>query len=420
MAKQKNFFGVSVEEALTRSGVLDSIIEYLQNITSSQLTELHKNNAVLKQNIVLIEDKKETIKKQSSLLKQCLKSLKLVKRESTQNSYVLKIEQYSNSLSQLKNEINKLIKETFILEHQMLDEISGGITKTATYAIYFYGKENPQTKKKEIIRGEIKAEDLYNSEQLSKYLYIDSKGSLKLSAQIIKVEQNFEKISKSTISENVYDPNLAVDLEGLAKETYIFFQDIQEKYLTVKSESVKKHLGNARDAVFDASKAVQDSKEEVLTFIREKQQAMYNYLFLDNKLKPKGRINKGHLAEAYERILKARLSGKEVPSYYNALQASLGDDPWYISGDVGDTQVKSFFDNNDRRIASYSSIISLGKNLSNLIDDVEKSSQEIREKGKERILGKREQEFEKGTADLTDAIYEEIQMLFKQELKLDK
>jgi len=41
------------------------------------------------------------------------------------------------------------------------------------------------------------------------------------------------------------------------------------------------------------------------------------------------------LAEAYEHIYQARLAGREVPSAYEALQRSLGDDPWYIGGDVG-------------------------------------------------------------------------------------
>ena len=79
------------------------------------------------------------------------------------------------------------------------------------------------------------------------------------------------------------------------------------------------------------------------------------------------------------------MAGKTAPSPYEALKQSLGDDPWYIAGDVGDVQVKTFFDKQDRRVASYNSIISLGYTLISIIKNTAKAASDILRQGTNRL-----------------------------------
>ena len=104
---------------------------------------------------------------------------------------------------------------------------------------------------------------------------------------------------------------------------------------------------------------------------------------------PKSALNRGHFVEAYERVRQSRTAtGVPQIGYYQALKDSLGDDPWYIGGDVNQTQVKSFFDNNDRRIASFDSIIKLGKTLVQLVTIGKDALVSIQKQGAWRIAQK--------------------------------
>jgi hypothetical protein len=88
-----------------------------------------------------------------------------------------------------------------------------------------------------------------------------------------------------------------------------------------------------------------------------------------------GAINRGHIAEAYERYIQDSDPFKEPnidsDRLMGYLQESLGNDPWYARGDVNvgakRIQVKSYFDNQDRQLASLYSIINLATSLSTIV-----------------------------------------------------
>jgi hypothetical protein len=112
----------------------------------------------------------------------------------------------------------------------------------------------------------------------------------------------------------------------------------------------------------DALRQVNSEGESVEKYMRNVYARYINALTArETNVIISGLINRGHLVEAYERLL--RHNG-EPRSYVYFLAQSLGNDPWYIKGDVDQVQVKSFLDNApSRQIASLNSIIELGRRL---------------------------------------------------------
>lgn len=80
-------------------------------------------------------------------------------------------------------------------------------------------------------------------------------------------------------------------------------------------------------------------------------------------------VNKGHVAEAFERHLQqdhaglVEINGQSIEAVYDwtvdeawrLIRVSRGNDPWYTGGDVNNIQVKSLFAG-DRTVTSYSTI----------------------------------------------------------------
>ena len=89
----------------------------------------------------------------------------------------------------------------------------------------------------------------------------------------------------------------------------------------------------------------------------------------------------------------------------------MGNDPWYIAGDVGDTQVKAFFDKNDRAIASYSSIIALGQTLLGIIRSTKEAIQDIKMRGAQRLKDKESAKWLKADQELEERVRDEIENL---------
>lgn len=406
-------FGVSVEEAFVRSGTAEAIKNNLTSMNEVNRKILDNSCTILDNTLNEIIILKEQFMGENRLSKEYSRRIATRKKDSTKAEYGRKLSELLLLTKSHKAKLNQKIIYAFKLEHKILDILSNNQTQTALFSIYFYG-ENPQ----EIMRGEIKTSDLYNS----KYLYVDNAGNIKLSAKVIQAEGLFSKITSSrsidgVISDVVWDEMLAIDLEALVNETYSFLKDVQNKYQEIKDTASKKHLGNELDALHDVTRKFSEESNAIMSLIEEKQAAMYNYLFYDQGKKPAGRLNRGHLAEAYEHIYQARLAGREVPSAYEALQRSLGDDPWYIGGDVGNVQVKAFFDNNDRHIASYTSIISLGKTLVQVVKNTINALQEITTAGTERILLKQQSNFNKANKILEQCTRKEIETMMKNSLK---
>jgi hypothetical protein len=101
----------------------------------------------------------------------------------------------------------------------------------------------------------------------------------------------------------------------------------------------------------DALRQVNSEGESVEKYMRNVYARYINALTAgETNVIISGLINRGHLVEAYERLLRHKKSKDgESRSYVSFLAESLGNDPWYIGGDINHVQVKSFLDNASSR-----------------------------------------------------------------------
>lgn len=249
----------------------------------------------------------------------------------------------------------------------------------------------------------IVASDLYASD----YLQVNNQGNLMLSQQVTQAKELLKDTEDLSQNEQALK-----DLDELVKTMMAFFRELSSEYNKIKAEATKKHLGYEKDRIHDVLLEMQKNNEIKETF-NERVNRMREFLFAGGKIGLGGRINRGHIVEAYRHLQQARQNGDSI-SYYKALQLALNDDPWYIGGDVGSTQVKAFFDKNDRQIATYSSIVSLGHKLVNMIKNVAKTTfDKIRQLGEQRIKGKDAMAWRQSDKELQALLEKEIDELMK-------
>lgn len=382
MAAGGRLLGVTVEEALVRkSGLIDTIV----NLEKETWQDLEKDGEILQGYLNKIDNLKiniqEYYKRQEKISEQ---ALSMLKRESAKAKRLESFSEYRNlfqahvglTIENAEKEIQSVILATFKLEHKMLDKLTKNKTTTADYAIYFYSGDS----NKEIKRGSISAEDLYNSN----FITVSKKGAIMLKKDIIKAE-NVLQYAENTNS--ILNESMREDLEKIIQEAYSFFSDIQVQYDNLSATASKLHLGDKMDSEYDAAKSAVENTNRV---IQERIAALTNWMFNNQRTKiPNSAMNRGHFVEAYERVRQSRnTDGIPQISYYQALKESFGDDPWYIGGDVNQTQVKSFFDGKDRRIASFDSIIKLGHTLISLVTSGKDALESIQKQGAQRIAQK--------------------------------
>lgn len=375
-------FGVTVEEALVRK---DGLINTIVNLEEETWQELKKDGEILQGYLNRIDNLKTNIKeyykRQKKVSEQALSALK---KESARAKRLESFSKYKNLfqshtglvIENAEKEIQSVILATFKLEHKMLDKLTKNETATAEYAIYFYGGDQD----KEIKRGSISAEDLYDSN----FITVNKKGAVMLKRDIIKAEGvlQYAEDTNSTLDESMRE-----DLEKIIQEAYSFFADIQAQYDNLSATASKLHLYDRLDSEYDAAKSAAEDANRV---IQERIAALTNWMFNNQYTKiPNSAMNRGHFVEAYERVRQSRnANGIPQISYYQALKDSFNDDPWYISGDVNQTQVKSFFEKNDRRIASFDSIIKLGQTLIALTTTRREALIAIQKRGAWRVAQK--------------------------------
>ena len=268
----------------------------------------------------------------------------------------------------IKNKISKLIWDLYEQEQVILSLLNKN-SQTTEYSIYFFGDGD-----KEVFRGTVSTEELH--QHYGDMVYIADNGAVMLKKNIVEYLKSEEK--SSLVNFNIYDEIIKIAIQEIT--------EIRTKQEILRQLSSMEHLGDQRDNQYDAGLAVEFSEQDIMALY-----ARYAGIAIETirKTDPNSQnrvwsqiyaaINRGHIAEAYERYYQSDFDSETIqPEVLKGFLAeSLGNDPWYSRGDVNATQVKSFFDSQDRRMASLSSIISLATSLSILLKKGIKEYKEI-------------------------------------------
>lgn len=274
-------------------------------------------------------------------------------------------------LMNLEHEIMAALYKMNFFKQNIGDSSKGHNPIVDTYVIYFYGDKNDNGTQ-EIIRGQISSTD----EIFMKHLVVNSAGDIELSKSIINdmMNRQHEIIANAKDSTN-RDNTYQIYMDELIKEAGTFYNDIVKKVTDILKESGQTHLGNDKDSELDAAVTALSEREFVENIIEQHQENLRQFLYANEGYadSSKNRINRGHLAEAFERLYQAHKDanpGEPNIDYAAAVQESLGNDPWYMQGDVGTAQVKSFFDKSNRRVASLKSLQSLCEKLIMVLNSI--------------------------------------------------
>ena len=372
MAKQQY---VSVNQAIGRSGYAKYIAEHLSNEDN-----LKKIQALVRELSGLFQQLSQVTKTLEADAKRDRRIGYLARTAGQANDSLSvslnKSRSYQYTASQ-NTTAQQLIKRIFLLEHKILDTMTNGATKTAEYVIYYNGKN-----KGEVRRGVIAAKDVYSSDALA----VDKEGNVILKQTVTQLN----KFKESTINaqgKKVSNLTEVPEYQEIAKIIAAYLTSISEQYNNILAQARETHLGFSRDRMHDALRQVNSEGESVETYMRNVYARYINAIDSGQvNIRISGLINRGHLVEAYENLLrykKENADNSSSPSYVHFLQMSLGNDPWYIGGDVGGAQVKSFMDNaSSRQVASLNSIMELGRRLIQLVTKYEKTMSAIKKQEK--------------------------------------
>lgn len=373
---------ISVEQVLTDSGIFKDFDEKVSNLQKKQIDELQ----IYLDKLRKYTERLEQVNNRLKLMRQ----IKSRERKLANHEYTARGEkQVTTYVKNLKDNNSALLDnkelETFIqndlldlmeLEQQIMTALinmklfeDGSISVVDAYAIYFYGEKNSNGTR-EIVRGEIRSDD----KRFKKSLFVDSEGNINLSVSIIKelTDTEQEVIANAKNSENnVYQ----MYMDNLIREAGAFYNDIVKQIQNLLKEARQEHIGNDRDSKLDASIQAINDQNKVEKIIEQHQENLRQFLYSNQNSSSlsKNQINRGHLAEAFERLYQAHKDANpNEPNidYAKAVEDSLGNDPWYKQGDVGSKQVKSFFDRNNRQVASFSSLKSLCNNLIVVLESI--------------------------------------------------
>lgn len=299
-----------------------------------------------------------------------------------------------------------IIKEIFLLIHNILDFLSKGQTATKTYAIYY--NTDDQREKGEFIRREVSSKTLYNSSALtvlSSGIVLKRSSLSELFGKLNTLEQQFGSFSIHSTS-GVYQKLV----EEAIKEMITIFDEMDKEIQWLRGEAKKQHLGEDR---WKRYMYLRDLKNW-----NEKGQEIYKKYMLKSQYGSLRRasFSRGHIGEAYERYLQH--GGTDYGSLF---KESLGNLPWYAGGDIDDIQVKTLFTNTSQsgkeydpqvQIASMQSILGLTYELILLLNP---NTEEINQNLENQINN----DFNQAQIDKKLYIYNEkvAQRLIKEGLK---
>lgn len=256
----------------------------------------------------------------------------------------------------------KIVRNLFLLEHRIMDELSSLETQTAEYAFYYL--DDAAVAEHEIIRGVIPAETLYG----------EKASNLKVTKRGIEVT---EQTVKNIINQGKFDKverfKLNDDKEIYSQIVKQLQQNLTERLDQLKVAEKQKQLSKAERKELNKLRWLLSSGEK-----HKVREGYFTKLKLGdmeglfNVNLNKVFTNRGHIVETLERWIQ---SGESKDADLNKLlQQSYGNDPWWSKGDVNKTQVKGFFDNSDsdsRQIAGLGSLIQLAQDLIYLISQIE-------------------------------------------------
>lgn len=351
---------VSVNQALRDSGLLEEIKKNLSNPESLRaIQKKARELAGLIEQLGLELSKREN----SARFEQHRgKLLSLAEKVATKANKSL-TEQLGESRTYKSNKraddiIASLLKRIFILEHTILDMMTSHMSETTEYAIYYSGKYSGT-----VARGTISAKDLYKSE----YVEVSKEGDIILKRAVIN--SKYFQADMDSDGKSLKDLTKTEEYKEFAKIAAQFISYINQQYDDLNTKARRTHLGKLLDTRFDGLRALSQSGDLSDALVTEMEQRYLRYMNQRGEVPISPLINMGHLTEAFEHFLQnGRGRNMTTASYISFLRASLNNDPWYITGDVNSTQVKSFLDNaSSRQIASLNSIIELGRRLLQLV-----------------------------------------------------
>lgn len=368
---------ISVYDVLSEAGFAEQLIESLRDpskedaiITKNRQmeTQLAELKSAWDQFKYLKTKNNSQSEDESNFLKYQYRAYNSLESWMSQNnlSVILEIKGANVQLESIENEIEILIVQIYETIQELL-ELLNPKSSTTDYAIYFKG-EKDQT-----YRGSISREELHEGE-FRKYISVDrNNGAVMLKKEITKFLQDSGKASAITHNE-VYSAIIKIAIQEIT--------EIRLQKEMVRAVASTEHLGRNQDNRLDASEAVALSESAIMALYARYSNIAWETIQSQNPDAQKsiwaqiyGAINRGHIAEAYERYIQdsdpfeePNIDSDRLMKY---LQESLGNDPWYARGDVNlekqRIQVKSYFDNKDRQLASLYSIINLATSLSTII-----------------------------------------------------
>ena len=347
---------VSVNQALIRSGMVDKIKTTLAD--PQRLSALQAKGRKLAALFETLSNATKVLGDQAITSSHANALSKLgttANRINTSLSAQLSMNKARMNKSATNQIIATTLKKIFILEHEILDEMTNQATATTDYDIYYTSTRHST----EVMRGRIKAKDLYNS----KHVGVDGAGNIVLKASVL---QQFRENPNS----NTQRVDTDAAYQELAAIIAAYVGSLSSQYQMLLRDARARHIGGHQDNIHDALRSLlveSDVGQEITTYA---QQVYARYINQQGEAGLFGLINRGHLAEAYSNYLNLDQESRSSANYLELLKQSLGNDPWYIGGDVGSIQVKSFLDNaSQRQIASLNSIISLGRKLLNILNN---------------------------------------------------
>lgn len=367
---------ISVYDVLSEAGFAEQLVESLRDPAKENAirtknhqmeTQLAKLKSAWDQFKYLKTKNNSQSSDESNFLENQYRAYNSLESWMSQNSLstVLETKGANLQLESIENEIEILIVQIYETVQELL-ELLNPESSTTDYAIYFKGAKD------QTYRGSVSREELHGGE-LRKYISVGRNGAVMLKKEITQFLQDSGKASVITHNE-IYSAIIKIAIEEIT--------EIRLQKEMVRAIASTEHLGRSQDNRLDAGEAVALSESSIMALYARYSNIAWETIQSQNTDAQKsmwtqiyGAINRGHIAEAYERYIQDSDPFKEPnidsDRLMGYLQESLGNDPWYARGDVNvgakRIQVKSYFDNQDRQLASLYSIINLATSLSTIV-----------------------------------------------------
>lgn len=313
---------ISVNQAIARSRMAEEILKTLQN--PEELTQLQIKGRklaslfeALSQSVTALSEESKIEEHQNTILNSLTQIQSIGKTASSMNENLSRQLQMKKMVLRKKTDskqINKTIKDIFILEHDILDRMTGGATKTSEYAIYYSSKNKGNN---EIYRGTVDAKKLYKSQ----YVATDKEGNIILKRSIVE-NQKLMKLWTDEKTKKVNNVAESEHYKNMAKIITAYNVTLQAQYQDLRAIASNIHLGLERDNKLDVLQTMVEGSNELQNFAMEIYQ---RYRGVANKVNFFSIINRGHLVEAFERFLTLPDDQQmHYESYLDLLKQSLG------------------------------------------------------------------------------------------------